>query len=77
MNRYEFRLDISAAQYLDYYRGAVLHVVARSATGQTVQFPASLLQRFVTTEGIHGRFVLTCDQNHKCTGLERAPEMPQ
>jgi hypothetical protein len=72
MNRYEFHLDISPEQYLDYYRGAVHHVLARSTTGQTVQFPASLLQRFVTTEGIHGRFVLTCDQDHKCTGLERA-----
>ncbi|MGA2661908.1 MAG: DUF2835 domain-containing protein [Verrucomicrobiota bacterium] len=77
MNRYEFRLDISAGQYMDYYRGAVLHVVALSTTGQTVQFPASLLQRFVTAEGIHGHFVLTCDENHKCTGLERVPEAPK
>ena len=77
MNRYEFHLDISPEQYLDYYRGAVLHVVALSTTGQTVQFPASLLQRFVTAEGIHGHFVLTCDENHKCTGLERVPEAPK
>jgi hypothetical protein len=75
MNRYEFDLHISPEQYLDYYRGAVRHVLALSTTGQTVQFPASLLQRFVTTEGIHGRFVLTCDQNHKCTGLEPAPHI--
>jgi hypothetical protein len=39
-----------------------------------VQFPAGLLQRFVTPAGIHGQFVLSCDQNHKCTGLERVPE---
>ncbi len=72
-HRYEFRLDISSQQYLDYYRGAILYVVARATTGQNVQFPAALLQRFVTAEGIHGRFALTCDQDHKCVSLERIP----
>jgi len=71
MSRYEFQLHISSEAYLDYYRGTIRHVVARCASGQTVQFPASLLQRFVTAEGIHGTFVLTCDENHKCVGLER------
>ena len=71
MNRYEFQLHISSEAYLDYYRGTILHVIAQCATGQTVQFPASLLQRFVTTEGIQGSFVLTCDENNKCIGLQR------
>jgi hypothetical protein len=71
MNRYEFRLRISAEQYLDYYRGAVRHVLARCHTGQTVQFPAGLLQPFVTAEGIHGHFALTCDDNHRNPRLER------
>lgn len=73
MNRYEFHLHISAEQYLDYYRGAVRTVVARSTTGLTVQFPASLLQRFVTPEGIHGRFVLTADDQFRHPVLHRAP----
>lgn len=71
MNRYEFHLRISAEQYLDYYRGAVRHVLARCATGQTVQFPAGLLQPFVTAEGIHGNFALTCDENNRNPRLER------
>ncbi len=71
MHRYEISLSISANQYLDYYRGAVRHVVARCAAGQTVQFPASLLQRFVTPDGIHGRFVLTADEHGKHATLER------
>ena len=71
MNRYEFHLHISPEAYLDYYRGAVRQVVARCTAGQTVQFPASLLQRFVTPEGIHGVFVLTCDEHHKIAGFER------
>jgi hypothetical protein len=71
MTRYEFHLHISPEQYVDYYRGTIRHVIVRSTKGRTVQFPASLLQRFVTAEGIHGAFVLTCDEHHKCVGLER------
>lgn len=72
MNEYRFRLDISADEYLDYYRGMVKHVIAPCSTGQNVQFPASLLQRHVLKDGIHGDFVLTTDANNKCIELRRA-----
>ena len=71
MKRYEFHLHISPSRYLDYYRGAVRHVVARCTTGQTVQFPASLLQKFVSPEGITGKFCLTCDENNKVIDLQK------
>ena len=71
MNRYEFYLRITADQYLDYYRGTARHVVVRCTTGQTVQFPASLLQQFVTPDGIHGDFTLTCDDNNRNPRLQR------
>jgi hypothetical protein len=74
MKRYEFQLRISAEQYLDYYRGTVRHVIVRSTSGQTVQFPASLLQRFVAREGVQGRFVLLCDENQKCIKLLRVKD---
>jgi hypothetical protein len=73
MPNYSFHLRISSEQYLDYYRGVVKNVVVRATSGQTVQFPASLLQRFVSPEGIHGDFVLECDENHKCVGLRAIP----
>ena len=71
MSRYEFQLRISPEEYLDYYRGTVKHVVVRSTSGLTVQFPASLLQRFVTNEGIHGSFALTCDEHNRAAELRR------
>jgi hypothetical protein len=71
MKQYAFQLRISVDQYLDYYRGTVKNVVVRATSGQTVQFPASLLQRFVSPEGIHGNFVLECDENNKLVGLTR------
>jgi len=71
MNQYAFQLQISPDQYLDYYRGAVKKVLVRCRNGQTLQFPASFLQRFVTHEGIQGSFVLLCDDSHKCVELKR------
>jgi Protein of unknown function (DUF2835) len=71
MKRYEFHLRITPTQYLDYYRGTIRHVIARCTTGQTVQFPASLLQKFVSPEGITGKFALTCDDNNKGLELQR------
>ena len=71
MQRYEFNLRITPSRYQDYYRGKIRHVVAQCSTGQNVQFPAALLQKFVTMDGIAGHFVLTCDENNKCISLER------
>ena len=71
MIRYEFQLRLTADQYLDYYRGTVRHVVVHCTTGQNVQFPAALLQQFVTTDGISGTFALTCDDQLRNSRLER------
>jgi len=71
MHRFEFDLHISTEEYLDYYRGVATQVVARSAGGQTVRFPASLLQPFLLPDGIHGSFVLTCDEHYKHPSLQR------
>jgi hypothetical protein len=71
MKRYEFYLRITSDQYLDYYRGTVKHVVARCTTGQNVQFPASMLQQFVTPDGISGHFALSCDEDNRNSRLER------
>jgi hypothetical protein len=76
MNRYVFQLHITAEQYLDYYRGMAHSVVVRATSGQIVQFPAARLQRFVTTEGVHGSFVLVCDDQNKFVELQRLPAGP-
>ena len=70
--RYCFHLRLTSEQCLDYYRGAAPNVVVSATTGETVRFPASLLRRFVTNDGIEGDFVLTCDAARKNARLERA-----
>ena len=72
MQQFEFRLSLSSEQYLDYYRGTVQQVLVRCTDGGTVQFPAALLKTFVTPSGIHGTFVLTCDDQHRGASLRRA-----
>lgn len=71
MKQFEFYLSISAKKYLDYYRGTVKQVVVRSNNGALVQFPASLLTKFVTKSGISGHFVLSCAANNKGAKLHK------
>ncbi len=71
MKRFEFQLRITADQCLDYYRGAARFVIVRSAAGENVQFPASFLQQFVTPDGVHGDFALTCDDDNRNSRLQR------
>jgi hypothetical protein len=71
MRRFEFHLDISAQRYLSYYRGTVRQVVVQCHDGTSVQFPASFLQPFVADNGIHGHFVLTCDDSGRDSKLQR------
>lgn len=65
------QLNISASEFLAWYRGTARSVLARADSGQWVEFPASALQKFIHSEGIHGRFVLTYDDNHKFISLEQ------
>jgi hypothetical protein len=71
MKQFQFHLSISTEQYLDYYRGVARQVVARCPDGLTISFPASLLKAFVLPTGIHGDFVLTCDDRNKAAVLKR------
>jgi hypothetical protein len=66
-----FALDISPDEYLRYYQGTARHVIACGRDGRTVQFPAGLLRRFLTHEGVHGEFRIRFDDNNKLVSLDR------
>ena len=72
MNRYEIQLRLTPEQCLDYYRGAFRDVWTRCTDGRSIQFPARLLHRFITMDGVSGTFELTCDANNKCLELRRS-----
>ena len=67
-----FRLKVNREEAMRYYRGeASVVVVARTDSGQSLQFPALHVRRFITQQGIHGRFRIHFDNEYKLLSLER------
>lgn len=64
-------IHLSADEYLKYYRGSARSVYARDLQGRMVQFPANLLQRFVTQDGIDGVFEITTTAAGKLVDIRR------
>ena len=71
MNRHRFQMNLSAEEFLLYYRGTAKAVIVQAEDGRTIQLPASSLRPFVTASGITGRFELTLDASNKLIDLRR------
>ncbi|MEL7447950.1 MAG: DUF2835 domain-containing protein [Pseudomonadota bacterium] len=67
----DITLAINADDFVRLYQGRAVNVVARASNGQTVQFPAGVLRRHVTRDGVQGRFRLFFDGNGKFVSIER------
>ena len=66
-----FSLNISPEKYERYYRGNAKAVIVTADDGRTLRFPAGNLQRFVTHDGIQGRFTIVFDDNNKIIEFSR------
>ncbi len=64
-------LNIPADSYLALYSGAARDVQALTLEGLRVRFPGRILQRFVSREGVCGRFVIQFDDNNKFLAIEK------
>jgi hypothetical protein len=64
-------VHLSAEEYLKYYKGAAHNVFARDLEGRTVQFPANLLQKFVTREGVDGLFEISFGPTGKLIDIRK------
>ncbi len=71
MPELRIQLAITPEQFVEWYRGTAKFVVVRSLEGPTVQFPAAVLQRFITPTGIRGTFLLRFDDANHFLGIER------
>lgn len=71
MHSISFTLILSTEEFRKYYRGTVRSVVVTSDDGRSLKFPASALQKFVTNDGVQGRFTLLFDDDNKLVGIER------
>jgi len=70
-NSISFELNISSEEYLPYYKGIVKNVVVTTADNKTIQFPASFIQKFLSHDGIRGKFKLIFDHDHKLISIDR------
>jgi len=64
-------LAISADEFLRVYQGSAKLVSAIATDGRRVQFPANILQKMVTRDGIHGRFIIEFDRSGKFQKIQR------
>ncbi|WP_347329667.1 DUF2835 domain-containing protein [Marinimicrobium locisalis] len=71
MNAVIVSLTISPDEYRRWYEGSAQHVHATTVDGRSVQFPAPILRRFVTREGIRGRFRIHFDGQNRFQAIEK------
>ncbi|WP_111641892.1 DUF2835 domain-containing protein [Marinimicrobium alkaliphilum] len=64
-------LSVSAEEYQRLYQGTAYHVLATSVDGRRVRFPAWVLQKFVTREGIRGRFCIRFNDENRFESIEK------
>ena len=64
-------LNIPADEYLRMYQGEVQDVLAYAVDGRRVRFPARILQRFVSREGVYGRFQIKFDKSGRFLKIAR------
>lgn len=64
-------LDITTTEFQRYYSRNINSVITTCHTGQKIQFPAKILQPFVTHAGIQGKFKLVIDANARFKSIDR------
>lgn len=63
-------MSLSPVEIERYYRGEATVVRVQATNGQVIQFPAAMLRRLVTGNGIEGWFRIRWDDNGKLQSLE-------
>ncbi len=53
------------------YTGLAKSVHTRTQEGKSIRFPADILRKFVTHEGVEGRFAIYFDANNRFQKIER------
>jgi hypothetical protein len=71
LNSINVRISITAEEFLRLYEGSAREVFAISDDGRSIRFPARILQPYVLHDGIHGRFRIQFDQDHKFQSIEQ------
>jgi hypothetical protein len=66
-----FTVAITSEAFVEYYRGPGRSVRVRTDDGRTLHFPASVLQPFVTRDGVHGHFMVQYDESNRLIDIKK------
>ena len=70
MNRsYEFSIRLSAEEIRSIYQGQARYLLVTTDDGTKLQLPAQNFRRYVTNDGISGRFRVEIDKDNKILQL--------
>ncbi len=71
MHKAVFSVKLNSDQVLDYYKGKKNSVRVRTESGQTMSIPYDIMLKFVTREGIYGRFEISYSDDGRLLDLVR------
>ena len=71
MQKISISLTISADEWLKVYRGSARIVSTTSLDGRKIQFPANILQKYVTHFGVSGKFDIYFDDSGKFSSITK------
>lgn len=64
-------VNLTSEQVKQYYMGQKSRVQAYTDDGQSISVPYDILLKFVSHQGIYGRFEICYDDNGKFQGISR------
>ena len=70
-NIFYIQLDISTTEFHHYYSNNINSVIAMSKDGRKIQFPANILQPFVSHAGVQGQFKVIVDKDSKFKSISK------
>ena len=69
--RAEFEVSLSSERLLRHYRGDATGIVVKTTTGTTLQLPAVVFRKFITSAGLHGRFRVEYSDERRLQSLRK------
>ncbi len=64
-------LHIPREEWLKIYRGETNQVYATTRDGRSIKFPANILSRYTTHDGVYGSFAIYFDEQGKFQNITK------
>lgn len=71
MSKLVVSLAIPSEEYIRIYKGTAKTILATTEDGRRVQFPATILQPYVSRAGVYGRFLIEFDSNNRFRSIKQ------